>query len=626
MNNVFIISKKEITRLRSRFTGKSRLIVLFILVLALVTSFIVYRHDLVMGQGLYTIGISPDTPAITDKRFNTIILDRALGMQCIYKKTIDAYVLPDGVIYRTDERSRYATSALKKYLEKEELDRISKEYDIDIAFPLRVEIKELESPEIQLGKGTAGTPSDQSEIGNESAQAGHQFLIPSNDDSEAKPLSASEIVDTSLDNKGDTEAIDQQEFTAPASESLRDDEVKRQLENFKNKGGPPKFQAEFISNEDIIIPSLMTPPTPLAQVILAFLYVVPIFFVSVFFTSSFIEEKINRKLIILLSAPITPFQIILGKMLPYMIYSIIAIIAITLVLKGSIFLGLAIFIPVTLFILAIYLMVALLYRTFKDQTFFSVLAVWVITGYLVAPAMFAGVSDLSYVSPLTLAVQMYKGESFGITEYLLSTVPMYLTFIIAIFLGTRIFNEEFLMGFRSLHTKLGEAVYLAINKKHLNLSVLFLNLAFIPIVFMIQFASIVMASNLPMPYALWSLLLFSVIVEEVAKSTAIIVLLKNNIIHSTKHIVILSFIAALGFLLGEKLLLYIALSVVSESMFTEALFGAGLLIVPLIMHFVATSVVCLSTARIGIKYYPVAIMAGSIIHAIYNLYVIGMIG
>lgn len=619
MKNILIISKKEITRVKSRFTGKSRLIVLSVLALALIVSFFVYKQELVMGQGLYTIGVAPNGPAITDQRFNTISLDRETAIPSLYGKTIDAYVLPNGVMYRGDPRSQYAVSALKKYLEKEEIDRISKEYEIDLAFPLRVKIKDMEAPEFQPNNTTGNPLSSASGIEQDDT------FEPTISETGKDISTESEIIDTT---NGDIEATDTPagESSLIPIESECDDEVLRQLEDYHNSNGLPKFEAEFVSDSDIIIPSLMTPPTPLAQVILAFLYVIPIFFVSVFFTSSFIEEKVNRKLIVLLSAPITPLQIILGKMLPYIIYSIIAIITITLILKGSVFLGLAIFIPVMLFILAIYLMVALLYRTFKDQTFFSVLAVWVITGYLVAPAMFSGVSDLSYVSPLTLAVQMYKGESFGLTEYLLSTVPMYLTFGIAVFLGTRIFNEEFLMGFRPLHTKLADAIYLAINRSHLYLSVFFINLALIPIVFMVQFASIVMASNLPMPYALWVLLAVSIIIEEIAKSTAIVVLLKNSVINSKRQILILSFISALGFLIGEKLLLYIALSVVSQSMFTEALFGAGLLIVPFIMHFIATASVCLLTARFGVKYFPAAIIAGSVIHAVYNLYVIGVIG
>ena len=160
--------------------------------------------------------------------------------------------------------------------------------------------------------------------------------------------------------------------------------------------------------------------------------------------------------------PLRPFQIIIGKMLPYIGYSLLVVILITLALHGNLLLALAIFFPVMLFIFSIYLMVALTYRTFKDQTFFSVLATFsVITVYLVVPAMFAGVSNLSYISPLTLAVQMYRGESpFGLHEVPgLATLPMVPDLLFShVSIGNSVFNEEYLMGFqaaaRQSHTRL----------------------------------------------------------------------------------------------------------------------------------------------------------------------------
>ena len=53
--------------------------------------------------------------------------------------------------------------------------------------------------------------------------------------------------------------------------------------------------------EEVIIPSLTPPPLPFSQVLVALLYLLPITFISIFFTSSFMEEKINRRLTVLLS-------------------------------------------------------------------------------------------------------------------------------------------------------------------------------------------------------------------------------------------------------------------------------------------------------------------------------------
>ncbi len=202
--------------------------------------------------------------------------------------------------------------------------------------------------------------------------------------------------------------------------------------------------------EEVIIPSLTPPPAPFTQVLVALLYIMPITFISIFFTSSFMDEKVNRRLTILLSAPITPFQIILGKMLPYSIFALCTTMLIAVITKANVLMAVAIFAPTTLFIFAIYLMVPLFYRTFKDTTFIAMLVTTLTTAYLVFPAMFTNVSDFAYMSPLTLAVKMYRSEPFGWREYLFPSLPMAAIFGFAMFAGTRMLNEEFLMGYKPI--------------------------------------------------------------------------------------------------------------------------------------------------------------------------------
>jgi hypothetical protein len=75
-------------------------------------------------------------------------------------------------------------------------------------------------------------------------------------------------------------------------------------------------------------------------------------------------------------------------MLPYAIFALSAIVLIAVLTKGNVLLTIAIFVPTILFIFAIYLMVPLFYRTFKDTTFIAMLVTTLTTAYLVAPAMF----------------------------------------------------------------------------------------------------------------------------------------------------------------------------------------------------------------------------------------------
>ncbi len=618
MRTILSISKREITRLRTRFSGRSRLIVLAVVALTIISSYVIYHQDLVISKGLYTVGVTPDGPPVADQRFSVVKVERQAGYDLLRQGAIDLYLDGEEIVSRGDDRSQYAAGALQKSMAKQDLIRISNEYEVDRAFPLRVEVSYLKL----LGNDGA----TETALTDTGALTGREEIL-----SEAQPPAAAGAEEPAVTSMTTPSAAiaempgEGSPEQAPSAGSETDDVVRRQLAAFADSNQLPEFKAEFVSENEVIIPSLMQPPVPLAQIIITFLYVVPVFFVSLFFTSGFTEEKINRKLIVLLSAPVTRLQVILGKMLPYFAYSVVIIIAITLALGGDLLLGVAIFVPVMLFIFSIYLMVALTYRTFKDQTFFSVLALSVVTVYLVGPAMFVGVNDLSYISPLTLAVEMYRGESFSVGEYFLAETPLLLIFGQSLFVGTRVLNEEYLMGFKPLPTKVAQALYFIIDRNHLSTSVFFLSLFMVPVVFMVQLSSIALISNLPALFTLWFLVVISVVVEELAKSAGIIILLRHGIVKSWPDILKLSLLSALGFLIGEKLLLYLALSVLSESVFISAIFGSGLLVMPLILHMVTTFLVCLITARLGIRYFPLAVLVGTVIHTMYNLLVIGAV-
>jgi ABC-type Na+ efflux pump permease subunit len=375
--------------------------------------------------------------------------------------------------------------------------------------------------------------------------------------------------------------------------------------------------------EEIIIPSLTPPPMPFAQVLVAMIYILPITFISIFFTSSFMDEKINRRLTVLLSAPVTPFQIILGKMLPYAIFALSAIALIALLTKADVLLTIAIFVPTTLFLFAIYLMVPLFYRTFKDTTFIAMLVTTLTTAYLVAPAMFTDVNDLSFMSPLTLAVKMYRNEPFGWREYLFPSLPMAAIFGFAMFAGTRLLNEEFLMGYKPISRKITDAIYLLMAHARPYVSVPLWSVLVIPMVYMAQIVILAFASNLPAGMILGVTLIASAWMEELVKSIGIVVLADHGVVKSYRQILGLSFLSALGFFVGEKLLVLVSISMVAEASISSVLFGEGLfLLAPLIAHFIFTSIVTLLKIKANLLYMA-ALMVGTMVHFLYNWYLLG---
>lgn len=375
--------------------------------------------------------------------------------------------------------------------------------------------------------------------------------------------------------------------------------------------------------EETIIPSLTPPPLPFEQVIVALLYILPITFISIFFTSSFMDEKINRRLTILLSAPVTPFQIIFGKMLPYVVFTLAAIAFLAVQTDANVLLTLAIFLPTTLFIFAIYLMVPLFYRTFKDVTFIAMLVTTLTTAYLVLPAIFIDVTDLSFVSPLTLAVKMYRGEPFGWREYLFPSLPMAAIFGFSIYAGTRLLNEEFLIGYKPISQKIGDAIYLLMSHTKLYLSVPLWSVLVIPGVYMAQIMVLAFAADLPLGMTLGVTLFASALVEELAKSIGIVMLIDRGKIETSRQVLWYAFLSVLGFFIGEKLLVLISLTVILQASLSSVLFGMGLLLfVPLIAHFIFTALVTLLRVKTKLS-YAAALTIGAMVHFVYNWYLLG---
>ncbi len=526
MRQIATLSLREVTRLRQRFRGGTSPLTVVILLGALALAVLAFRETSLLGNGLYRVGVAPDAPAIRDSKFAVVAADPARGRALVEQRALDAYVDGARVFARPDDKSLYAVGALKRYLEKAELARLSATYDRARAFPLRVEI-----------------------------------------------------------NYG----------------SIAENET----------GATPKA---------IVIPSLMTPPAPFAYVIVALLYVLPITFISVFFTSSFMDEKINRRLTILMSAPVTPLQIIVGKMLPYALFALTTTAVLAYATQAEVWLAFLIYTPTILFVFSIYLMVPLFYRTFRDTTFISMLVTTLMTAYLVFPAMFIGISDLAFMSPLTLAVKMYRHEAFGWQEYLFPSAPMLLIFGLAVYAGTRLLNEEFLMGYRPITRKLADAIFLVLDRAHPYASVALFSALVIPIVYVAQLGILVVSTNLPLRLMLGGALVASALVEEIAKSASIVTLVEHRLARSTRQVLALAFLSALGFLIGEKLLVLFSVSVVSQTILSAALFSTGFLLVPLVAHFVFTALVCVLNARARVP-YPIAVGAGVVVHAIYNVIV-----
>jgi RsiW-degrading membrane proteinase PrsW (M82 family) len=103
----------------------------------------------------------------------------------------------------------------------------------------------------------------------------------------------------------------------------------------------------------------------------------------------------------------------------------------------------------------------------------------------------------------------------------------------------------------------------------------------------------------------------------------IVTLAERKVVTRFRDLLLLSALSALGFLVGEKLLLLISITMVSQASVSGALFGSGLLLlIPLAAHFIFTAMVSLLAAKAKFP-YALALTLGSIAHFIYNWKVLG---
>ena len=182
------------------------------------------------------------------------------------------------------------------------------------------------------------------------------------------------------------------------------------------------------------------------------------------------------------------------------------------------------------------------------------------------------------------------------------------------------------MGYKPITRKISDAIYLLMARARPSLSVPLWSLLVIPMVYMAQIVFLAFASNLPFGMILVVTLMASALMEETAKSAGIVVLAEHGVVKSDREILVLSFLSALGFLVGEKFLVFLSINMVSQASISSVLFGEGLfLLAPLVAHFIFTTIVTLLKTKAKLLYIA-ALMVGTMVHFLYNWYLLGGLG
>ncbi|MDD2472418.1 MAG: ABC transporter permease subunit, partial [Methanoculleus sp.] len=407
-----------------------------LLVLLVLATAFAAQSGVHMQDGIYRIGIDdPDVARIVaqDNRF-TAYLDAGPALR-ENRFAYDLIVL-DGEIYAADtEKGRAALTALERDYEAYVSYVAAKEPDLFAAYPLWIDLEyvksELDFQTTQSGQ-RVGTPPDSRVPPAPSGPVEAATLPPS-----AMPVSEDDL---------------REQLTGTES----DNPLARYTGIFSEGGGEDRLQT----------PAELSPPLPLDSIVLIFVFIFPLYFTSQFFMMSVMNERVGRAGEALLSTPIRPSAIIIGKGLPYFTVMLLIAAAITLFVGAPLAILIPL-IPVVLFFLASALIIGMAARSFKELSFISIFFSTLATSYLFFPTVFANTHVISIISPLTLVILELQGEGFTAMEYVYSTALFFATSAILFYVGTVNFREERLFSENSLVSRFTDFIADMIGRDHL---------------------------------------------------------------------------------------------------------------------------------------------------------------
>ncbi|WP_135363210.1 ABC transporter permease subunit [Halosimplex halophilum] len=391
-------------------------------------------------------------------------------------------------------------------------------------------------------------------------------------------------------------------------------------------------------------PSDITPPFPFRSLVLAFVFVLPLNFVIQAYGSTILSERINRRGELLLVAPVSRGDIIVGKTLPYFAAAIGVAAAITVALQaglglaGSVVSVLAI-VPLALLFLAATFLGAMFARSFKELTFVTVTITVTLTSYAFVPAIFTDVTPIALISPLTLVVRDLQGQAIGLGQFVFSTLPPTLTALVCFGLGAGLYREEDMFTQRPIPYKVLDALAGPIKRRR---SVALVTAVLLPFVLVAELVVVAFAyplwqAEIPVGVIVVALLVGIAVVEELAKSLHVYAGYAHALFDDRlRTALVVGAFSGLGFFLAEKLTLIVRLAdlqtlpVGQAAMGEQALVATGvplpllvgaLLLAPLALHVVTASISALG-ARRGPRSYAVALAVAVVVHVAYNLTVV----
>ncbi|MCX9088585.1 MAG: ABC transporter permease [Candidatus Methanoperedens sp.] len=609
MSRIFTIARWELRKTKSSFSLKTRFFSFIILILIGTASFFAAQSGLHINDNIYRVAVTDASLAgvlQSDAKFEVYIAGEGGAKSLFENEGIDILISGDKIYYHNTEKSISALDALDKAIKKYDEARLLSYNDLNNTFPVWINIKNIAR--------------------EQAFQAPSINKIPMNMTTQAPETGAGQVPEEdSHDIKSSMEPVEP-DGSVPVTEkqgtNININIPEKTTENIQIPSIREITENRIISpinEQNLATPSHFNPSIPFKSVVLSFIFIFPIFFIAQFFSSSIMDERIKRKGELLLVTPASSYQIVLGKLLPYLLGSIALVAIMTFKLGGSPWIILTL-LPVSLMFLSTSFLGAIIARSFKELSFVLIFLSVFLSGYIFFPAMFANIHAISIISPITLVVRLLENETVSISDYMFSTLPFYLLSILIFIFGIFIYREEDLFTQKSIKEKLLDSIQEFI--KRVPAPLFSFSIALLPLVFSIQLMLIVLMFNFPIRIGILLFIIVAAFVEELVKSVGIYTVFSRKMSDvTTGNALKFGILSGIGFFAGEKILLLVVIASIAGSAFGSVM-GIGLLVFPLLLHVTSTTVASLGMRYLGYREYLACVVLASIVHAAYNLYLV----
>lgn len=570
-----------------------------------------------LEDDLYRVSVDENSPyydvVAEDDTFRIVPGDGRAGL---HDGTIDLYIEGMSVQHASTVKGEAAHEALRAAVQRYNQEQLRGEANQTAAFPVQVTLEFHPQPETPDFEEDAETVLDQHEPADDPDEEPDQPETDGTDDTDDD--------EQPDDDPGETDGTDDTTDQPTADTDETDDE-----------SGPMGGLAGQLGDGGVSgTPSDLSPPFPFQSLILAFLFVIPLNFLIQAYGSTILSERINRRGELLLVSPVSRYDIIAGKTLPYFVGGLLleAILAVGLIylVRGELggvvsILALA---PLVLLFLGATFLGAMFARSFKELTFITVTITVGLTTYAFVPAIFTDTLPIALISPLTIVVMDLGNESISLSAFVFSVTPPTLVALVFFGLGAGLYREEDMFDQRSMSGRLLDALVGPIRKRwHVGM----VTVVLIPFVFVAQLLTIALLFMLgEVMLAIVLLFVVVAVTEELAKSLHIYAAYEHNrFTRSLQSALILGAISGIAFFSAEKIALLVQLVAFADIELGEVfvvLAGADpsdavLFMAPLSLH-VFTAAISAFGASKGKDYYVVALAVAMLIHFAYNLGVV----